>query len=579
MTDNKISSVNEEHAESIGEVKKGVIDSMLIDTERSPEARGRLVDDVPRSYWVSGRFLGSYVAVILASNAGIGGFSLAAPVLSAVNNELGPSPNISWIGLSWLLCQGIGALIVGRLSDIFGRRWMFITGSIIGLIGSIFASIAGGIQVNFWWVTSEIVPMKYRYVAVAGCFALAPYNHLGSKIAYSLLTQTGPGWRSIYYLLIATNAASVAAWYSFYHPPTFKMLHRHKAAKDLLTTFDWLGLVLYIGSTITFLMGLQWGGALYPWKSAHVIGALLAGAAGLAIFIGWEIYLPRMSQNIIPFVTLYYLRNFNWLCSTILSGVGGSAYYGFSTIWPSAVSTIYSVPSHSQYSTLLCLVTMSYTYGQATVTLATHWTGPKPLLITCMMISGPILAAVAYNPLNMSLTMGLIIVGCIFIGGMKGIALVTTTFPLRTQEEIGSAGGLSGTIRLFFSCVSLAIYGTTLTNRLATTIPANILPAMADAGLPSSSIPALLSGLSGATALNETTVAGLNPHILSIAQTAYRVANAQAYRTVFLVSLAFTGPGMILVWFTSQNDRAKEDLIAGHIHKRGEERALETQAD
>lgn len=97
----------------------------------------------------------------------------------------------------------------------------------------------------------------------------------------------------------------------------------------------------------------------------------------------------------------------------------------------------------------------------------------------------------------MDLTMGLIAMGTLFIGMMEGMAIATTTFPLRTQEEIGSVGGLSGTIRSFGSVIAVAVLTTTLSNRLSTTIPANVKPTAEKAGLPASSIPALLSGLAG----------------------------------------------------------------------------------
>jgi hypothetical protein len=76
------------------------VDLMLVDTERTPEARGLNIEDVPRSYWFSARFLGSFLAVILAKDAGSGGFSLAAPILTSINHDIGPSPNITWVSLS-----------------------------------------------------------------------------------------------------------------------------------------------------------------------------------------------------------------------------------------------------------------------------------------------------------------------------------------------------------------------------------------------------------------------------------------------------------------------------------------------
>ena len=97
----------------VEKAKSGGLDLMLVDTERAPEARGHLASQFDRSYWFSPAYIGSYIAVVLAANAGIGGFSLAAPDLSIINNDIGPSPNITWVSLVWIICQGIGALIVG----------------------------------------------------------------------------------------------------------------------------------------------------------------------------------------------------------------------------------------------------------------------------------------------------------------------------------------------------------------------------------------------------------------------------------------------------------------------------------
>jgi MFS family permease len=73
-----------------------------------------------------------------------GGFALIAPVLSQIDTALSPpgqpSPAITWLALVYTMGLAVGLLLVGRLSDIFGRRWFFISGTVLGAIG---AAVAG----------------------------------------------------------------------------------------------------------------------------------------------------------------------------------------------------------------------------------------------------------------------------------------------------------------------------------------------------------------------------------------------------------------------------------------------------
>jgi hypothetical protein len=117
-------------------------------------------------------------------------------------------------------------------------------------------------------------------------------------------------------------------------------------------------------------------------------------------------------------------------------------------------------------------------------------------------------------------------------GIMEGQSIATTTFPLRTQEEIGTASGLSGAIRSFVSVLATALYSTVLVNRQNTAIPHNVLPAAEKAGLPKSSLPALIKGLSGEGPLTKSAVPGLTPAITAAATKAFTVANSEAYKTV-----------------------------------------------
>jgi hypothetical protein len=263
-------------------------------------------------------------------------------------------------------------------------------------------------------------------------------------------------------------------------------------------------------------------------------------------------------------------------CTDHDSTIGAGVYYGFSLIWPQAVASLYTL-SYAKQGTLAGLAAMGFVFGQMTGGVVATVIGPRWGIIISMTIAAPILMAAAADPLNMNLTMGLIATGALFIGIMEGQSIASTTFPLRNQEEIGVAGGLSGAIRSFVSVLSVAIYSTVLNNRLSTTIPQYVVPAVEKAGLPASSVSALINGLKGNGPLTASAVPGLTASIIKTATMSYKIANSEAYKTVFYTSFAFGGIGMVLAWFVANNDKSKENYVAGHVHRPKDARALEQE--
>jgi MFS family permease len=160
----------------------------------------------------------------------VGGFALAAPLLASINADIGPDPNYVWIGLVYTLTLAIGQVLVGRMSDLFGRRWFFISGSALALLGCIISAVAthipmliGGTaligfasasQLSYPFVVGELVPFKHRFLSLSFLYLWAvPFSGLGPAISYAFLQHTPHTWRSCYYLMIAINVAAVLFWF------------------------------------------------------------------------------------------------------------------------------------------------------------------------------------------------------------------------------------------------------------------------------------------------------------------------------------------------------------------------------
>jgi hypothetical protein len=57
-----------------------------------------------------------------------------------------------------------------------------------------------------------------------------------------------------------------------------------------LRRVDWVGTVIFIGSTTSFLIPITWGGVMYAWTSWRTLVPLIIGGVGLVGFVFWEIY-------------------------------------------------------------------------------------------------------------------------------------------------------------------------------------------------------------------------------------------------------------------------------------------------
>jgi MFS family permease len=67
------------------------------------------------------------IGLYLCYECSVLGYSLPTYVISYILLELGPSSISNWISIGWLVPVAFLAPVAGRITDIYGRRWV-ITG-------------------------------------------------------------------------------------------------------------------------------------------------------------------------------------------------------------------------------------------------------------------------------------------------------------------------------------------------------------------------------------------------------------------------------------------------------------------
>lgn len=73
----------------------------------------------------------SYVPAISCS------LVLMSSILAQIGVTLNDTEHTSWIPTGWSVASAVSFAIAGRLSDVFGRRNVLLTGQVVVLIGSV----------------------------------------------------------------------------------------------------------------------------------------------------------------------------------------------------------------------------------------------------------------------------------------------------------------------------------------------------------------------------------------------------------------------------------------------------------
>lgn len=203
------------------------------------------------------------------------GYVMTFNLLDIINQELGPSNTYVWIATGYTLAAGVSALVYGRLSDVFGRRWFFIGGNALALLGSILGAVAQNIvtlvfaqvfiglalpsQLSFSIALAELIPNKWRGYNNAVLFFMAvPFSTFGPIIARNFIANTSAGWRWSYYVNLILTGLAISLAFIFYHPPIFEQLHTRASKRQVLKHLDYLGLLLFVAGLVLFLLGLRY---------------------------------------------------------------------------------------------------------------------------------------------------------------------------------------------------------------------------------------------------------------------------------------------------------------------------------
>lgn len=138
------------------------------------------------------------------------------------------------------------------------------------------------------------------------------------------------GWRWGFWINLPAGGILFAILLFFFHPPSQTVSGdqlTRKTTWQKLRELDFVGAVAIMGSLVTLLLALQWGGSVYAWSNGRII-ALFVVFGVSAILVG--LYESRLGNAAIFPTRLLKGRAFVAVIGfgfTISSGMWGVLYY------------------------------------------------------------------------------------------------------------------------------------------------------------------------------------------------------------------------------------------------------------
>ncbi|MFJ4165674.1 MDR family MFS transporter [Microbacterium sp. NPDC089698] len=444
---------------------------------------------------MSGMFLSSLAQTVFGT------------AIRTIGDDLHGLDQQAWVTTAFLITSTIAVPIYGKLSDIFGRRPLFILGIVIFILGSTLSAFS----------TSMMMLAAFRAFQGIGAGALMalPLAIMGDILAprerakyqgyffavFGVATVIGPlvgglfagakeilwidGWRWTFLINIPLGLFALFMVITFLHLPK---VGRHKGPR-----IDWWGAAAVIVALVPLLIVVEQGRA-WGWDSVASIACYVIGGIGLVAFVVIEALMK--DDAIIP---LKLFRSGTFSMATVLGFLVGFAMFGAMMTIPLYMQIVVGMnPTESGLSMLPLIVGLmiaSLASGQITARTGKYRIFP---------VLGTLFTAVGFFSLTLiryETPLWQIFVGMFVLG--LGLGQLMQPLTLASQNSVDPHEmGVASSAATFFRQIGGTLGTAVMLSVLFSMLPANVLHATEDKANLSAALDAALDPATSSKAEN-----------------------------------------------------------------------------
>jgi len=377
---------------------------------------------------------------------------------------LGGIEHYTWVITIYMLTSTIATVLVGKLSDIYGRKPFLLAGIIIFVIGAFLSGLSNNI---FQMITYRGIQglgggilMSATVTAVGDLFAPRERaKWTGIMMAmFGFSSVIGPtlggfmidhmDWKWIFWIFLPLGVvAFVMIWRMF-----------PKSTRAVSESIDYLGSLFLSLTIVALLLGFSWAGTKYEWGSPEILGLFGATIVGAVILI----LIERKAKS--PVLPLSLFKNSIVTLSMIIGFLMNAGMMGAMIYLPFFVQGVEGVsPTNSGFINMpmsLMMIVLS--------TLVGRWISKSGKYKRYALIGMPFMVAAMLLMAFMN-SIPMAVISMIIFGTGLGLSMPVFTLTVQNAVVPSMLGVATATTTLFRNLggtIGIAIMGTVMNTAL-----------------------------------------------------------------------------------------------------------------
>ncbi|WP_218066624.1 MDR family MFS transporter [Brochothrix thermosphacta] len=266
--------------------------------------------------------------------------TIVSTAVPRIVSELNGISIMNWVFSIYLLTSAVCVPIFGKLADIFGRKPIFIIGTIVFMIGSALCGLAQD-------MTQLII---FRAIQGIGAGSIMPLSFIIIADIYSVekrakvMGLNGAAWgiAGIFGPLLGGFLVDFLTWHwiFFINVPIgiiliiLMQIFFHEKVEKSEQTIDYIGTFLLTIGLVALLLGFQFAGDTLSWVSPNVLLAFGIAVLFLGLFIWQE------NRTKYPILPLPMFKNLSFTFANVVAILASAFLIGVNVYMPMWVQGI-----------------------------------------------------------------------------------------------------------------------------------------------------------------------------------------------------------------------------------------------